>query len=233
MMLLNYIRHKKTIAENTMDFYTSNGIHVYFKDPIKDNDVDIEECVVKAESVLPNHLLDEVEMIIVGHFDEFDERSLTAFYDGGTLYISPEHESQEDAFSDIVHEIAHSLEEPYGALIYQDSKIEKEFLDKRINLHKILWELGFKVPETVFLETEYNEEFDMFLYEDVGYDRLAIVTQGIFVSPYAATSLREYFATGFSEYYTDPNHSYLKTTCPQLYKKILLLQDKEALDNSY
>ena len=81
------------------------------------------------------------------------------------------------------------------------------------------------------MDTEYNEDFDMFLYETVGYDKLALLTQGIFISPYAATSLREYFATGFSDYYIESNHNYLKTVSPQLYKKILLLQDPEKLDN--
>ena len=29
---------------------------------------------------MPDHLLDEVEMIVIGWFDEFDERQINAFY---------------------------------------------------------------------------------------------------------------------------------------------------------
>jgi len=232
MMLQHYIlqRHQQ-IAESKMDFYTPMGIHVYFQDPIKNKEVDAEKVIAKVEGTIPDHLLGEVEMIIFGYFKEFEERKLNAFYDGGTLYITPDQDNSDDLFDDIIHEISHSLEFPYGSLIYHDGKLEQEFLNKRMHLHKILWELGYKLPENVFLDPEYNEEFDMFLLEKVGYDKLSIVTQGIFVSPYAATSLREYFATGFTDYFLDSNHSHLKQVSPQLYKKLLLLQDPEKLDS--
>ena len=51
------------------------------------------------------------------------------------------------------------------------------------------------------MNVEYDEEFDMFLYEDIGYDKLATLMQGLFINPYAATSLREYFATGFTDFF--------------------------------
>ena len=224
-------RHKQ-LLEQRMDFYTSTGIHVYFKDPIE-NGIDLEQIISKIESTLPEHLLGEVEMIIVGQFDEFEERDLDAFYDGGTLYISQEQDDEKDMYDNIVHEIAHSLEQPYGPMLYQDGKIEREFLEKRRHLHKILWQMGYKLPEAAFLNPEYDEEFDMFLYEKIGYDKLGHFIQGLFITPYAVTSLREYFATGFVEYYLDPNHSFLKTTSPKLFNKLFQLQDPEELDNSY
>jgi len=216
-----------------MDFYTPTGIHVYVKDPINNENVDLEKVVVHLEGTLPEHLLGEIEMIIVGNFPEFERRKLNAFYDGGTIYVSPDQDNDDDLYDDLVHETAHSIEQPYGALIYQNGKLEQEFLEKRRNLHKVLWQLDYKIPENVFLNPEYDEEFDMFLLDKVGYDKLETLTQGIFVSPYAVTSLQEYFATGFTEYFLDSNHSYLKQTSPQLYKKLLLLQDPEKFDNDY
>ena len=233
MMLQHYIlqRHQQ-LLERQMDFYTPTGIHVYVKDPIDNENVDLEKVVAHLEGTLPEHLLGEVEMIIVGNFPEFERRKLNAFYDGGTMYVSPDQDNDDDLYDDLVHETAHSLEQPYGALIYQDGKLEQEFLEKRRNLHKILWQVGYKIPENVFLNPEYDEEFDMFLLDKVGYDKLETLTQGMFVSPYAPTSLREYFATGFTEYFLDSNHSHFKQVSPQLYKKLLLLQDPEELDNS-
>ena len=232
MMLQHYIfQRQRQLAESKMDFYTPMGIHVYFKDPIENKEVDAERVIARVEGRLPEHLLNEVEMVIFGYFDEFIDRQLNAFYEGGTLYITPDQSSEDDLFDDIIHEISHSLESPHGALIYHDKKIEQEFLNKRMHLHKILWELGYKLPENVFLEPEYNKEFDMFLLDKVGYDKLSIVTQGVFINPYAATSLREYFATGFTEYFLDSNHSHLKQVSPQLYRKLLLLQDPEKLDS--
>ena len=231
MMLKNYLQNKqKQLIEQQNNFYTSTGLHVYFKDPIEN--IDVEKVVEKVETTLPLHLLDEIEMIIVGTFDEFKERSLSAFYDSGTLYISNVQHSFEDMYDDLVHEISHSLEEAYGYFIYGDKEIEAEFLRKRRYLHDIIWKMGYKIPSSVFMDTEYNQEFDMMLYEKIGYDKLEVILSGIFITPYAATSLREYFATGFADFFVnDDNRGFLQKISPQLYKKILLVQNPEELDN--
>jgi hypothetical protein len=230
-MLRDYLHQKqKQILEQQTDFYTSTGLHVFFKDPIKN--VDVEKVINKVESIVPIHLLSEVEMVIVGWFDEFEERSLNAFYDSGTLYISNIQDDFEDMYDDLIHEISHSLEEPHGYFLYGDKKIEKEFLRKRKYLHDILWKMGYKIPASMFMDPEYNKEFDMFLYEKVGYDKLSTALAGIFITPYAATSLREYFATGFTEFYTHiDDHAFFKKVSPELYKKLILLQNPEELDN--
>ena len=67
---------------------------------------------------------------------------------------------------------------------------------------------------------EYDVEFDNFLLNIVGYDKLAMLMQGMFISPYAATSLREYFASGFAEFFMHPDHKLLKSVSPVLYEKL-------------
>ena len=172
-------------------------------------------------------------MMIVGWFEEFEERSLTAFYENGTVFISHVQDDEEDMLDDIIHEISHSLESPHGYFLYADEKIKNEFLRKRKYLHDILWAKGYKIPQAFFADTEYNTEFDMLLYKKIGYDKLSSLMQGLFISPYAATSLREYFATAFTEFYLHPHeHEYLKKVSPQLYKKLISLQDPETLDIS-
>ena len=232
-MLRDYIQQKqRQLLEQQTDFYTSTGIHVYFKDPVENKEINVETVVNDIESIIPAHLLSEVEMIIIGWFDEFEERSINAFYDGGTLYVSNVQNDFMDMYDDIIHEISHSLEEPHGYFIYGDKKIENEFLRKRKFLHDILWQKGFKAPMTVFMELEYNKDFDMFLYEKIGYDKLTTLVEGIFVTPYAATSLREYYATGFTEFYVNPDtHGFLQKVSPELYKKLISLQEPEELDN--
>ncbi len=214
------------------NFYTPTGIHVYFKDPLSDGNINVEEILSKVESMIPHHLLSEVEMMIVGWFDEFEERSLNAYYDSGTLYISNLQDDFNDMCDDIIHEVSHSIEEPYGYFIYGDKKIENEFLRKRKYLYDVLWKMDFKAPLSVFMDPEYNEDFDMFLYEKIGYDKLSNVIRGIFITPYAATSLREYFATGFTEFYIHPDeHSFLQKVSPELYKKLVSLHNPKKLDN--
>jgi hypothetical protein len=219
------------LQEQQTDFYTSTGIHVFFKDPIENDSVDVEKIIYQIEEMVPSHLLEEVEMIIVGWFDEFVERGINAFYESGALYISNVQDDNKDMLDDIVHEISHSVEESYGLLIYSDKQVEEEFLRKRKYLYDVLWKMGHKAPLSVFMDPEYDPEFDMFLYQKIGYDKLAGVMTGIFVTPYAATSLREYYATGFSEFYLHPEtRDFLQKISPQLYKKIILLQNPEELD---
>jgi len=222
--------HKKRLETQT-DFYTARGLHVYFKDPLMNDKIDVQRVINNVENKLPAHLLSEIEMIVFGTFDEFQERSINAAYKDGALYISNFQDDEADLYDDIIHEISHSLEAPYGYEIYGDERVKSEFLQKRILMHDLLWAKGYKFPKSFFTNIEYDEEFDMLLYKDIGYDKLANLLTGLFISPYAATSLREYFATGFTEFYTHSDHNLLKKVSPALYEKIFILQDSKILDN--
>jgi len=216
------------------NFYTPTGIQVYFKDQMINDKLGVEETVADFEQLIPSHLLSEIEMIIFGHFDEFEEKQINAFYRDGALNISNSVNDEEELLEIMIHETSHSVEEAYGQSIYLDQRIKEEFLRKRMHLHDLLWKMGFKLPKSLFEDPEYNKEFDLFLFEKVGYDQLSEAMMGLYITPYAATSLREYFATGFAEYFTRPNdHSFLKRVSPQLYEKLELLKDEERLDNSY
>ena len=160
-MRLNYIREaQKRINEKLNNFYTSTGIHVYVKDPFLHDSVDIERVVDRIENSMPTHLLSEVEMIVVGWFDEFEERAINAFYKDGILHISNIQQDEDDIFDDVIHEIAHSLESPNGLHIYGDQRVRNEFLAKRRRMKDILKANGYKIPPSYFLNVEYNKEFD-------------------------------------------------------------------------
>ena len=225
--IINKIREQQN---RTIDFYTPYGTHVYFKDEMLNQAVSVEAAVAKYESSIPRHLLSCVEMIVFGDFEEFHKRGINAFYDGNTIYISNLQDDESDILDDLIHELSHGIEEQYGYQIYGDQKIYNEFLNKRMHLYRILWEMGFKAPKSFFQNVEFDLEFDEFLHKQVGYDKLAPASQGLFISPYAATSLREYFATAFTDFYMNSNHKYLKTVSPNVYEKILMLQDEENLD---
>jgi hypothetical protein len=215
------------------DFYTSRGTHVYFKDDLENDEIDTERVVAKVESAIPDHLLSELEMIIIGWFDEFEERNINAFYKDGILHVSNIQDNEKDMFDDFVHEIAHSIESPYSYEIYGDHEVRDEFLRKRTLLHDKLWALDYKAPREWFLNTEYDKEFDNFLFSTVGKDKLRLICTGLFISAYAAVSLREYFATGFTDYYLYPNHNFFKKVSPQLYKKLTFLNEIKNLDSAF
>jgi len=224
------IERLKKQQNSKVDFYTPTGIHVYFKDEMLEASTDVEAAVSRFESILPRHLSSCIEMIIFGDFEEFHERSLNAFYDSGTVYITNLQDDENDILDDLFHELGHGVEEQYGYQIYGDQKLHKEFLNKRNHLYKILWEMGHKAPKTFFQDTEYDQEFDEFLHQTVGYNALNNALGGLFINPYAATSLREYFATGFADFFIQSDHKFLKRVSPVLYNKIIFLQKEENLD---
>ena len=94
-MLKYYIQtSQKRINEQVTNFYTPTGIHVYFKDHLYDDKVDVQKVVSRLESLIPTQLLNEVEMIIIGHFDEFEERNINAFYKDGAIHVSQSRSKQ-------------------------------------------------------------------------------------------------------------------------------------------
>jgi len=218
--------------EMRSDFYTARGTHVFFKDDLENENIDPEQTVATVESMIPDHLLSELETIVIGHFEEFDDRNINAFYRDGILHISNVQDNEEDLIDDIVHEVAHSIEGIYGYEVYGDQSIRDEFLRKRQILHDKLWALGYKAPSQWFMNTEYDQEFDDFLLKKVGYDKLRMICMGLFINAYAPTSLREYFATGFTDFHLQPDSAFLQKVSPALTKKLILLQDIKNLDST-
>jgi len=124
---------------------------------------------------------------------------------------------------DVIHEVAHAVEEEQGDLIYGDDELRKEFLGKRLRLKSILDANGYQIPEKYYTNMEYNESFDTFLSDTIGYPKLLTLTMGLFVSPYGATALNEYFANGFEKYYLGSG-KLVKDVSPVLYNTITNLR---------
>ena len=63
-MLKDYIQSsQERLAKNNKSFYSPQGLHVYFNEPILNDEIDVEKVVSKVEGRIPPHLRDEVEMI--------------------------------------------------------------------------------------------------------------------------------------------------------------------------
>jgi len=216
----DYLLMSQKRFENQRREFAMDGIQVFIKDKIT-NDINLKNVLDIINSYIPRAFLKEIDSIYVGMFDDFIKKDVNAAYKDGAIYISNEQQSEQDLIDDIVHEIAHSLEQPYGYIIYADSKVEDEFLLKRKKLYDILKSEDLKPNLKLFLDLEYNKKMDDYLYKKVGYDRLNFIAASydLFTSAYPATSLREYFASGF-EYYFLEDPTYLMKISPQLYKKI-------------
>jgi len=226
--ITDYLKESLRRSKDQQREYNLAGkINLYIKDPLT-REVDVRNVMEKISSTVPPHLLGEIDAIFVGMFDEFEEMQTNAMFKDGAIYLSNDQDDEQDMVDDIIHEIAHSIELPYGHIIYGDGRIQDEFLAKRKKLFEILKEEKLNPNKKLFMDPEYSKELDFYLYEDVGYDRLNFIcsSYGLFTSAYSATSLREYFANGFEYFFLD-DRQYMSKICPQLYKKIEEIYDDQ------
>ena len=202
---------------------------VLIKDPLP-AEIDVVSILGNIEKSIPSHLLHDLDSIYIGQFDEFIERDINAFYRDGAIFATNDQVDDSDLMDDLVHEMAHSVESYYSAQIYGDGEIEQEFLGKRRRLldllaqHELDVDLKDKSLRDSFFDLKYSQKFDNMLYKDIGYTLLSNITRGLFCNAYATTSLREYFASGFEEFYM-ADRQYLKKICPALFEKLQYLNN--------
>ena len=203
-------------------------IPVWSEDPLPEH-INLRAVLDKIEEMMPAAYFRYVDAVKIGTFPEMIDRELNAMYLDGVLYISNFQASEEDMYDDIIHEMAHAVEDHNRELIYGDQRLMVEFLGKRKRLYSILKSQGYDVTMEEFLKVNYDEDFDMFLYQDIGYEKLNNLVMGLFPGAYSVTSLGEYFAVGFERFYMKEGKR-LSKMCPVLMKKIDLLDE---LANEY
>jgi len=205
-----------------MEYYIYN-IPVFIVSDLADS-VSIPDFCAEVENHIPSRLLQAVEVVYIGKFRELQDRN--AMYSNGGIYISSDEPTNFDMLEDFIHEVAHSLDTMYGMMIYDDDLIQ-EFKGKRQRLYDILTARDYHVNPLLYSFTEYNKKFDSFLANDVGYPTLLNLTMGLFVSPYGATSIQEYFANGFEKYFLE-NPRTVRKISPVLYRKIEEIIDEDS-----
>ena len=208
-------------------FYFNRGIEFVLDKPLK-KDIDIEKVMGLLRSNLPVSSYVGINNVYFGEFDILKKRSLTALHHKDNIYISSEvMSSEKEILDDLVHEFAHRFEENNSEKIYEDGKIINEYLGKMNRLHDLItqdYDLDyFGITYFDFINTEFDEKFDKFLYEKIGYEEMENMAPTLFIRPYAATSVREYFATGFEDYYLEGGLQ-LKKISPILHSRIELLE---------
>jgi|TARA_R110000824_G_scaffold31153_7_gene101722 hypothetical protein len=215
-----YILEK--VRDTTRHFKFGN-IDVQELEPTPDT-IDLASIFKTLENNFPSHYFNSLKGIKIGHTQEFDDRDVNAVYRSGTFHITNRQDNTKDLMDDIVHEFAHHMETLFPELIYSDEALIREFRRKRHELRFELQSEGYWVDEYDFDNLKFNEKYDVFLYKRVGPNMLRSITTGLFIRPYAAVSLREYFATGFEAYYLGKQDT-LEKISPMLYDKITELHN--------
>ena len=222
-IMRKYLKSKNNLNET--NFLTFSGISVIIKDPV-DFDLETEELKEVFESV-PKHFLQNVDYVIFGNFDFLRKNKYNAAYYDGAIYCLNTQEDNTDVMDDIVHEIGHAVEDTYKDFVYSDMQIEREFLKKRNLLKKEMQKQGIDVPYDMS-NPEYNQDLDRYFSDVIGYPIMTTYAQGIFYSPYGATSINEYFANGFEAYFYHKD-LYLSKVSPLLFQKLEKLEQGEML----
>jgi hypothetical protein len=210
---------QKQLGEHTLfgkiNVYTINSLP---------NQVNLQSVLGTIEKKVPKVFFHDIDSIYIGYFKEFEEREINAFYSHGALFVTNDQDDDRDLLDDLVHETGHAVERMFPEYIY-DEALDQEFLAKRQILFNRLKREGQNFNISQFLDIHYTEEFDELLYMEIGYPLLASLTYDIFNSPYAITSLQEYWANGFEEFFIGESRR-IKNISPQIYKKIITLTEK-------
>lgn len=212
------------IKKKLKDRKLFNRIYVWEKDPVSD-EVNIDAALAIIASKIPKHFFSDVEGLYIGQFPELIKRNLNALYSDNAIYVSNDVFDTDDFVKNVVHEIAHSINDSYYEIIEDSDELLREFIQKRKQLKNIL-KINHYETNQDFTNPEYDEKFDNYLYQEIGYPILNTLTTNLFVSPYGATSFQEYFANGFEHYYLN-DYIAVKSISPVLYS---ILTKIESLD---
>ena len=157
------------------------NVSLFIKDKMSNN-INLKVVFKHINSILPYSIINLIDIIYVGDFDFLNERDVSALYLDNAIYLSNQHDDEEDLIDDIVHEFAHAVEDRYAYYLYNDRGIEKEFLGKRRRLESILRYERYNTKKYDFLNYQYNKEFDNFLYNEIGNQKLNYLVRDLFKS---------------------------------------------------
>ena len=224
--IIEYIVNKETSLERAIYIHK---VPVIVKAPPPS--ISIRRASKQITKLIPSIFFMGLKKVVITDLaSSYEDKPFNAFYSNNTIYVSYRIESETNFIDDVVHELAHHVEKHFYKLIYADEEAKEEFIKKREKLFIGLKSYGMRPPAELQLKTEYDAEIDKYLYKELGYEKLFNFTNGLFLTPYSTTSLKEYFAIAFEKYFLRPEyetHKYIKKISPVLYNKISTLSGLE------
>ena len=218
---MNWIVESFARSKKLRNHYKLHEIDIFIKDPLPPG-IDPNVVFSYISQKIPSLFFRGIDIIYIGQFDMFKEREINAVFQDGAIYVSNNQDSNQDLIDDIIHEIAHAVEEQYRDLIYKDQLLKNEFIAKRKRLYWILQSNDYKPYAKIQNTYHYDKEIDIYFFKDIGYESMWYIISGLFPTPYSTTSLREYFAVGFEEFYMGDTNT-LQKECPILFSKLIEL----------
>ena len=104
--------------------------------------IDIENILNDLKEIVPYEFISSLEGIYIGEFPELKDRNIQAVLRDGAIYLSSFKEfpnvTEEIILKDIVHEVAHLIEDNHYFDVYGDDIVEREYLGKKRRLVDLL-----------------------------------------------------------------------------------------------
>ena len=141
------------IQKKLKDRKLFNKIHVWEKDAVADS-VDIDKALETIAQKLPQHYFSNIDGIYIGQFPELVKRQLSAVYEDGAIYVTNDVVNTTDLLQNIIHEMAHAIEQALGEKIQDNQDLIHEFIVKREKLKEILGINGFETKNQNFLQID-------------------------------------------------------------------------------
>ena len=220
--MLKYIIESQDKFNKQRKEYSLYNVPIKVIDELPDN-IKINNIINNIKSKIDKDFLKNIRNIFIGDFDDLNKRNIQAMLKDNSIWVSSNNIknflTEKSITNSIMHEIAHSLEKSFEKSLYSDGKLKNEYNSKKKRLFDTLKHHDYDVFKDLFFKDNNISELDDFLYKRVGYDKLAIFVNGLFLTPYSVTTLREYFASGFQAFFSN-DRDYLKDISPILYSKI-------------
>jgi len=224
---MSWIQESAKSGAKLRKHYTMHDIEIFIKDDLP-KIIDVDFVFKYIASAIPSFLLSDIDVVYIGEFEHLRKRHISAIYEDGAIYVTNEQDSEMDLIDDIIHEVAHSVEKRHVDLIYGDNGIQNEFKSKRQKLYDVLKSKGRNPPMEMITNFSYSPTLDNYFYTEITYPVLDQICtfEKLFVGPYSATSVREYFASNFERYFLGEN-MLVRNFSPAVFFKIKALLELE------
>ena len=84
---MNWLEESVKKSKKLKDHYMLGDVNIYVKDQLPEN-VDIDFVIRYVAKRLPNHVLTNIDIIYVGHFQDLVDRDINALWQNGAIYIT-------------------------------------------------------------------------------------------------------------------------------------------------
>ena len=120
--------------------YNLGSVNVFIKDKLPE-EIDPDFVFNYISSRIPFRLIKNVDIIYVGQFPEMTDRDINAYFEDGAIYVTNDQEEEMDMIDDLIHELAHAVENNNDEFIYGSGLLQRELMAKRERLTVVLNDL--------------------------------------------------------------------------------------------